>query len=313
MSTPSTIRIGTRSSRLAVWQAEYVAGLLQQHGWATELVFIETTGDKILHQALAKIGSKGLFTEELEEQLRTGDVHLAVHSAKDMPSTLPDDLEIIAFTERERVADVLVSFHTDLRLSADSQWRIGTSSVRRKAFFKHYYPHVQVSDVRGNLQTRIRKLEEGHFDALALAYAGVHRMGYDHLIVHHFPEEQFIPAAGQGSVAIEAHKNMAPDLKAALTQVLSHPPTATCLHAERAFLHTLQGGCSIPSFVLASLEENTLHIQGGLISLDGQHRLLCRRTGTADQALALGHQLATEVLEKGGKQMLRQIREEMSR
>ena len=181
------IRIGTRSSRLAVWQAEHIQSLLQEGGLTSELVLIETKGDLVLDRSLAKIGSKGVFTQELEDQLRTGAIDIAVHSAKDLPSNLPSDLHIIAFTEREPANDVLVSRNTNLSLTSGEAFRIGTSSTRRVAMLKHYCPHLTTVDMRGNLQTRLRKLDEGQCDALLLAYAGVHRMGYDDLIVERLP------------------------------------------------------------------------------------------------------------------------------
>ncbi|MCS6832213.1 MAG: hydroxymethylbilane synthase, partial [Flammeovirgaceae bacterium] len=200
------IRIATRASKLALWQADYVASLLEEKGFRTELFPIETKGDKILHRALSKIGSKGVFTEELEEKLRSGEVEIAVHSAKDLPTSLADDLEIIAFTQRENVVDVVVSLDKNFTFRKGKV--VGTSSVRRTAFLRRYYPDVRVIDMRGNLQTRFAKLERGDCDALVLAYAGVHRLNYDNFIVQHLPMQQFIPAVGQGSIAVEASKTL---------------------------------------------------------------------------------------------------------
>ena len=210
------IKIGTRGSKLALWQAYYVEKLLQAGGLSTEIVIIETKGDKILDRALSKIGSKGIFTEELEEQLRSGGIDVAVHSAKDLQSDLGEEFEILAFTERERVNDVLVSHNTALTLSQGGSFVIGTSSTRRVALLKYFYPHLKTVDMRGNLQTRLRKLEEGHCDALLLAYAGVHRMGYDDRIAEFLSLEEFIPAVGQGSVAIECAVSLDPEKKETL-------------------------------------------------------------------------------------------------
>ena len=304
------IKIGTRSSRLAVWQAEYIQTLLQRGGLTSELVFIETKGDLVLDRSLSKIGSKGIFTQELEDQLRVGTIDIAVHSAKDLPSNLPADLSIIAFTEREQANDVLVSRNKTLSLSSGQPFRIGTSSTRRVAMLKHFCPHVATVDMRGNLQTRIRKLDEGQCDALLLAYAGVHRMGYDDLIVEHLPIHEFTPAVGQGSVAIEVATSLNSQVSEVLTRLTNHEPTAACLRAERAFLARLEGGCSIPSFALAYwVDEHTISLTGGLVSLDGHELLRETFAGVPEEALALGHSLAESILERGGDELLKTIRE----
>ena len=307
------IRIGTRSSKLAVWQAEYVQTLLQQHGLTSELVFIETKGDIVLDRSLSKIGTKGIFTQELEDQLRDGRIDIAVHSAKDLPSNLPADLAIIAFTEREQANDVLVSRDKTLSLTSGQAFRIGTSSTRRVAMLKHYCPHLTTVDMRGNLQTRIRKLDEGQCDALLLAYAGVHRMGYDDLIVERLPVQEFTPAVGQGSIAIEVAANAVNSpLQTTISPILNHEPTAACLLAERAFLARLEGGCSIPSFALAHwTDEQTISLTGGLVSLDGSQLLRETFTGPPNEAAALGHALAESTLERGGGDLLLAIREQL--
>jgi hydroxymethylbilane synthase len=302
------IRIGTRGSKLALWQAEAAAEKLQAAGLKTELVIISTKGDQVLDKSLDKIGSKGVFTEELEVSLRQGEVEIAVHSAKDVQSTIPSDLELIAFMEREQVNDVILSFNPDFKLERESSAVIGTSSTRRKALLKKYYPNVTTAESRGNLQTRLRKLEEGQFDALMLAYAGVYRMGYDNLIVHTFPEDEFVPAAGQGSVAIECAKELHPEIKKAIKQALDHSDTHVCLLAERGFLRTMEGGCSIPSFALATLADKGISITGGLISLDGQTLLQETLTGPAAEAEKLGEQLATDILGQGGDAILKSIK-----
>ncbi|AQG80900.1 hydroxymethylbilane synthase [Spirosoma montaniterrae] len=304
------IRIGTRSSRLAVWQAEHIQTLLQAGGLTSELVLIETKGDQVLDRSLSKIGSKGVFTQELEDQLRAGSIDIAVHSAKDLPSTLPAELAIIAFTEREPANDVLISRDPTLSLAGGKAFVIGTSSTRRVAMLKHYCPHLSTVDMRGNLQTRLRKLDEGHCDALLLAYAGVHRMGYDDLIVQRLPLDEFTPAVGQGSIAIEAAESLVVDKLAAIRKLTNHEPTEACLLAERAFLARLEGGCSIPSFALAQWNNaETIRLSGGLVSLDGSQLLRETFVGGPHEALALGHALAESILARGGDELLEQIRQ----
>ncbi|GAB2785372.1 hydroxymethylbilane synthase [Rhabdobacter roseus] len=302
------IRIGTRGSKLALWQAYYVEELLQRGGLTTEIVIIETKGDKILDRSLAKIGSKGVFTEELEDQLRTGSIDIAVHSAKDLQSDLGADFEILAFTEREQVNDVLVSHDTSLSLKSGEPFVVGTSSTRRIAILKHYYPHIRTVDMRGNLQTRLRKLEEGQCDALLLAYAGVHRMEYDDKIAELLSVEEFTPAVGQGSVAIESAASLDGAKKQVLQNLLNHPATAHCLRAERAFLKRLQGGCSIPVFGLATWQQSTLALTGGIISLDGQEMIRRTQEGVPSAPEVLGTSLAEELLAAGADRILAQIR-----
>ncbi len=302
------IRIGTRSSRLALWQAHFIQQLLQTGGLTSELVLIETKGDQILDRSLAKIGSKGLFTQELEDQLRAGSIDIAVHSAKDLQSTLPPDLSIIAFTEREQPNDVLVSRNTSLALGDGKPFVVGTSSTRRVAMLRHFYPHIGVVDMRGNLQTRLRKLDDGHCDALLLAYAGVHRMDYNDLIAEYLPLQTFTPAVGQGSVAIEAANTLPLAKLDQVRRLTNHEPTEACLRAERAFLRRLDGGCSIPVFGLATWQGENISLGGGLISLDGATLLRDTFTGPPAQAERLGHGLAESLLSRGGDTILQTIR-----
>ena len=303
------IRLATRASRLALWQTEHVAHLLKKAGFETEIVPMQTIGDAVQDRSLAKIGSKGVFTEELELSLLRSETHLAVHSAKDVQSSIPRELELLAFLEREQVNDVVLSF--DEKFSLDKPGIVlGTSSTRRKAQLRRFYPNATTAEARGNLQTRLRKLEEGQFDALVLAYAGVHRMGYQHLVRHTLPAHQFVPATGQGSIAIECAADLDEGLKARLKAALDHPATHTCLLAERAFLHTMEGGCSIPSFALATFVGGQLRLHGGLISLSGEEYVEEIQTvGTADEARALGISVADAVLGRGGREILASIRE----
>ncbi len=305
------IKIGTRGSRLALWQAYYVEKSLQQGGLSTEIVIIETKGDQILDRSLSKIGSKGVFTQELEDQLRDGRIDIAVHSAKDLQSELDEDLELIAFTERERVNDVLVSHNTTLSLKSGETFVVGTSSTRRVAMLKHFYPHIKTVDMRGNLQTRLRKLEEGQCDAILLAYAGVHRMEYDSLICEHLQLDEFIPAVGQGSVAIECSSNIVPEKKEKLRELLNHPTTEACLLVERAFLRRLQGGCSVPVFGLAMHQANGLSITGGVVSLDGKILLKHTVMGVVSDPEVIGTALAEQLLAEGAAEILAQIKQNL--
>lgn len=304
----SPIRIGTRKSKLALWQAEYVADLLQKAGMETELIPLETKGDKILDVSIAKIGSKGVFTEEIEAALASGEMDIAVHSAKDMQSVLPEGFELIAFTDREYPGDVLVSRKKDASLSkGEKPLTVGTSSVRRVALLKHHFPHVKVVDMRGNLQTRIRKMDEGQCDALILAFAGVHRMGYDDLITEKLPLTLFIPPVGQGCIAIEAFTHLDPERRKKIRAALNHLPTETRLLAERAFLRRLEGGCSIPAFAFAELDGDRLCISAGIIDPMGQKRIHRELEGDAKNAENLGHSLAGEILAAGGREILDDI------
>jgi hydroxymethylbilane synthase len=305
------MRIGTRASKLALWQAEHVAELIRASGCRTEIVPMDTKGDKILDVSIAKIGSKGVFTEEIEEKLLDGSIDIAVHSAKDLASDLHEDLELLAFTEREEVNDVLVSYDRNIELASGKPLRIGTSSTRRVAFLKHFYPNAQAVSIRGNLQTRLAKLKAGECDALLLAYAGVHRMGYDELIVEKIATSYFVPAVGQGSIAIECHKKLGFEKKDIIAQWVNHIATEDCIRAERAFLKTLHGGCSIPAFGYAHMEENLIILKGGIISLDGSQVVKVKKTGSPDDFRELGEAVGEEVLRTGGREILQNIRQQI--
>jgi hydroxymethylbilane synthase len=305
------MRIGTRASKLALWQAEHVAELIRASGCRTEIVPMETKGDKILDVSIAKIGSKGVFTEEIEEKLLDGSIDIAVHSAKDLASDLHEDLELLAFTEREQVNDVLVSFDKNIELAAGKPLRIGTSSTRRVAFLKHFYPNAQAVSIRGNLQTRLAKLKAGECDALLLAYAGVHRKGYDELIVEKIATSYFVPAVGQGSIAIECHKKLGFEKKDIIARWVNHIATEDCIRAERAFLKTLHGGCSIPAFGYAHMEENLIVLKGGIISLDGSQVVKVKKSGSPDDFRELGEAVGEEVLRTGGREILQSIRQQI--
>jgi hydroxymethylbilane synthase len=302
-----TIRIGSRGSKLALWQANHVADLIKPSGFRTEIVPIETKGDKILDVSIARIGSKGVFTEEIEEKLLQGSIDIAVHSAKDLSSFIPDELELIAFTEREIVNDVVISNHKNFSLK-DEEITVGTSSTRRVAFINHFYPQAKTVSIRGNLQTRLRKLESGDCDALILAYAGVHRMGYDHLITERIETSYFVPPVGQGSIAVECHKKLSFEKKEIIQRWVNHVETEDCIRTERAFLKTLEGGCSIPSFGYAWMEGPLITLKAGIISLDGQELIKIKSSSSIENGKELGKRIANEVLAKGGDRILSEIR-----
>lgn len=305
------IRIGTRASKLAMWQAEHVASLIKPSGYRTEIFPMETKGDKILDVSISKIGSKGVFTEEIEQKLLEGTFDIAVHSAKDLASDMNDELELLAFTERELVNDVVLSFNKSFSLVEPKKVKIGTSSTRRVAFLKHFYPHAEPVPIRGNLQTRLEKLKNGDCDALLLAFAGVHRMGYDDLITEKIETSYFVPAVGQGSIAIQSHKKLDFQKKEIIERWVNHPATEDCIRAERAFLKTLHGGCSIPAFGYAHWEHQLITLKAGIISLDGQEVVKVKRSAPAEEVRELGESVGNEVLLSGGAAILKKIREKI--
>ncbi len=303
------ITIGSRKSKLAMWQTETVAEYLNNAGMETQIHSMETIGDKNLDTSIAKIGSKGVFTAELEDQLATGLTDIAVHSAKDMQSQLPEGFTLIAFTEREKVNDVLVSSDKEIDITNSSRSLIvGTSSVRRRAFLKHHYPHVTVVEMRGNLQTRLKKMQAGDCDALMLAYAGVKRMGYGDMVIMEFDEQQFVPPVGQGCIAIEAATTLAPEKMEKIRACLNNKVSEVCLLAERAFLKKLEGGCSIPAFGYAVLDGAELILTAGLASLDGARILRITEEGSAQDPEKLGKRVGEYILNNGGREMLAEIR-----
>ncbi|MCP9769119.1 hydroxymethylbilane synthase [Lacihabitans sp. LS3-19] len=302
------IKIGTRGSLLALWQAEYIKAKLEAGGLTTEIIIIETKGDKILDRALSKIGSKGVFTEELEEQLHIGAIDIAVHSAKDLQSELHKSLSIIAFTEREKTNDVLVS---NKDIDVDTEITIGTSSTRRVAMLKSYFPHFKIVDMRGNLQTRIRKMEEGQCDALLLAYAGVNRMKYNELIRYEFDNKTFVPPVGQGTVAIEISNNLDKNKADVVRTLCNDLETEQCLLTERAYLKELKGGCSIPVFGNAKLLEDKIHFTAGIISLDGKEIVKTTEIQNNESPAELGIKIANIILANGGKEILEKIKAQL--
>ncbi|MEM8939482.1 MAG: hydroxymethylbilane synthase [Bacteroidota bacterium] len=304
------VKIGTRKSKLAMWQANYVANILDAGGYHSELIPIETKGDKIQHVTLSKIGSKGVFTEELETMLRKGQIDLAVHSAKDLQSKLPQGFEVLSFCKRESPDDVIIA-EKEIDLN-DPTLILGTSSTRRVAMLKHYYPHIKTVNVRGNLQTRLEKLKSGRMDGLILAYAGVRRMNYESLIKYRFDTERFIPPVGQGSIAIEIHEEFATAKKEKIKRLTNHHLTEKMLLAERAFLGRMEGGCSIPVFGYAQIKlDGQIGLSGGIASLDGKQ--LIQRTVNGNKPEPLGISLAEEILQSGGEKILNDIKSLMSK
>lgn len=313
-------KIGTRSSVLALWQANYVAQKLEEQGHTSELVKFETIGDKKLEVSISKIGSKGVFTEELETALLNNEIDLAVHSAKDMPSELPEGLDLIAFGPREIVNDVLVSERIGISLSGLPKGTIiGSSSTRRRAILKRHYPHLEFVEARGNLQTRLRKLQEGQYAAMLLAYAGVYRLGWSALIQEVLPIETFVPPAGQGAITLEVSTDLKPEKASILRTILNDETSEICIKAERSYLNTLKGGCSIPVFANASSKElNSLTLTSGIISLDGTQEIKISKTidlshtdvfdSKVSLAVELGKDLGNQVLNNGGDEILRQIK-----
>ncbi|MHA8082600.1 hydroxymethylbilane synthase [Aquirufa sp. A-Brett2-15D] len=304
-----TVRIGTRNSALALWQAHYVGAMLAKEGLAYEIVAISTKGDQILDRSLSKIGSKGVFTEELETMLRSGEIDIAQHSAKDLPSHLPEELELIAFTERESAEDVVLSLDPSKTLASSESLRIGTSSTRRRAFLSHFYPQHTAVEMRGNLQTRLEKLKNGDCDAMLLAYAGVHRMEMESYITQHLDINQFVPAVGQGSVAIQCTVSLNEDVKSLVRKACNHPETEARLLTERHLLAHLEGGCSVPVYGHAVLKGDKIALHAGVLSLDGVENIYHSAQGS-DPAI-LGKEVAMELIHLGAHQLLRKIRQQL--
>ncbi len=308
------IKIGTRKSKLAMWQANHVKDELSKHGMHVQITPVETKGDKILDISIAKIGSKGVFTEELENMLENGEIDIAIHSAKDLPSELPEQFEILAFSSREKENDVLISHNKSLRLDDKNvSFTIGTSSTRRTATLAHYFPNIKTVETRGNLQTRIKKMKTGHCDALLLAYAGVARMGYHDLINQELSLDIFTPAVGQGSLAVEISTQLPEEKKRKIREVINNTEAEKLLKTERAFLNKLEGGCSIPAFANAQFIDNKIFLQAGIFSLDGQEFVKKTAQGDMNEPELLGKKLGEEILNDGGAAILEKINKELNR
>ncbi len=297
------IRIGTRKSKLALWQANYVKERLEAQGYSVELVLIKTTGDKILDAPLAKIGGKGLFVKEIEEALLRGDIDLAVHSLKDVPMSLPEGLTLGAITEREEPFDVLISREGKTLEELPEMAVVGTSSLRRQVQIRKKRPDLRVEVLRGNVDTRLRKLDEGLYDAIVLAYAGVRRMGFEDRITSVLKD--FIPAVGQGSLAIEVREGDERVLEA--IAFLDHKESHIRAKCERAFLRELQGGCQVPIGAYAWLEEGRLKLKAFISDLEGKRFLEGMEEGSPEEAEQMGIKLAKRLLDAGGRDILREI------
>ncbi len=305
-----TIRIGSRKSQLALVQTYWVKDCLQAAfpDITFEVHTMSTQGDKILDVALAKIGDKGLFTKELEVGMIEGDIDFAVHSLKDLPTHLPDGLMLGCITERENPADALVvhAKHQGLQLATLPEGAvIGTSSLRRLAQLRHHFPHLAFKDVRGNLNTRLAKLDAGEYDGLILAVAGLKRLGMGDRIHQSIPADISLHAVGQGALGIECR--VGDDDVLAVLKALEHLPTAYRCYAERSFLRELEGGCQVPIGVNTVLEGDSLTLTGIVASLDGQRLVQDTVAGAAIDAEQIGIQLAQKLREQGAQAILDEI------
>lgn len=309
-SPPRTIRIGSRKSQLALVQTYWVQEQLQKHfpDRHFEVQTMSTQGDKILDVALSKIGDKGLFTKELEVGMLHNEIDLAVHSLKDLPTRLPEGLVLGAVTERENPADALVVHekHKDKQLETLPEGAVvGTSSLRRLAQLRYHYPHLAFKDIRGNLNTRLAKLDAGEYDALILAVAGLQRLGMGDRIHQAIPSEVSLHAVGQGALGIECRGDDTEVLE--LIKAIEHIPTRDRCYAERSFLRDLEGGCQVPIGVNTQLDGDTLTLSGIVASVDGKKLVKDTVTGNASEAEKLGTELAQRMRQQGAQEILEEI------
>ncbi len=302
------LRIGTRASQLALWQANWVKSELEKRypGMEVTLTKIKTQGDKILDVPLAMVGGKGLFVKEIEEAMLRGEIDIAVHSMKDVPTIFPEGLALRCITEREDCRDIVVlrpgvSSWRELPLGA----RIGTSALRRKAQLLHLRPDLQMIDIRGNVETRIRKLTDDNLDAVILAAAGMHRLGFTRQIGEYLPVDVSIPAIGQGALGIESRIE---DTEVnALIDFFNHPDTDYAVRAERAFLKRLEGGCQVPIACHGTVSGETLTLTGFVSDCEGLHCLKKTATGSVHLANELGTALADDLLILGAGTILNEV------
>ena len=303
-----TITIGTRASKLALRQAEYIAGEIEKQHPAchVELKTMTTKGDRILDAPLAKIGGKGLFTKELEQAMLAGEIDLAVHSLKDMPTEVPEGLVIGAITARLDPGDAFVSVRYKAIEELPQGARVGTSSLRRRAQLLAVRPDLTILDLRGNVNTRLAKLDAGEFDAIVLAAAGLKRLGLGERIRTILPRAMILPAVGQGALAVECR---ADDTRIReCIDFLRDPHMTAAATAERAFLRRVEGGCQIPVGVYAEVgADNMLHVEAMIASVDGMRVCRSRTMGAIASAEALGISLAEELLDVGGRDILKEI------
>ncbi len=290
--------IASRGSQLALWQAHWVEGQLAQAGHASQIEIIKTTGDKITDVPLAKVGTKGLFTKEIEEALLDGRADLAVHSLKDLPTELPPGLILAGVPRREDARDAIVGRRLD-ELSQGA--KVGTSSLRRAAQLRKLRPDLVIESVRGNLDTRLRKLDEGRYDAIVLAAAGLNRLGWGGRIAELLAPEVMCPAVGQGALALESRETGAGrDACAAL----NHADTHAAVAAERGVLAALGGGCQVPIGAYATVADGRLRLMAVVVSPDGSELVSANADGAASEAASLGRALGHELLERGARRIL---------
>jgi hydroxymethylbilane synthase len=300
--SPRTLRLGTRASKLARWQAEWVAGELQLLGHPVELVEIATRGDLEQVVAVEEIGTRGVFTKEIQRALLAGDVDLAVHSLKDLPTEPVDGLTLAAVPPRESPADVLVSRSSATLEGLPRGASVGTGSLRRQGQLRHVRSDLRVADVRGNVDTRLRKLDEGQFDAIVLAEAGLRRLGLTERISQVLPSNVILPAVGQGALGIECR---AEDTETRSILVsLSDPATLAAVLAERALLEHLRGGCMAPVGALARSESGVLRLSAVVLSADGVRRLTASDVGSSIDAGAVGIRVAEALLAQGAAELI---------
>ncbi len=301
------VTIGTRGSPLALWQANWIKSQLESlhHDLTVDLVKIKTSGDKIQDVPLAKVGGKGLFTKEIEESMLRFETDIAIHSMKDVPVHFPPSLTLSVVTEREDPRDALIS-RKGLKLDdLPKGARVGTGSFRRTTQLLHYRPDLEVVPMRGNVQTRLDKLESEGLDAIILAAAGLIRLEMADHITEYIEPEIMLPGGGQGAVGIESRKE---DL-AVMNRIfpLDHEETHLALEAERSFLTRLEGGCQVPIGVYATIEGSTLFLRGLVGSLDGKQVLKAERKGSIEDPEAIGMDLAGEILEMGADKILKEV------
>lgn len=302
------LRLGTRGSRLALWQADWVAREMHRFHptLQIEMKVIKTQGDKILDVALSKIGDKGLFTKEIENELLAGEIDLAVHSMKDLPTILPSGLIAGAVLPRENPQDVLISSQGFNLETLPRGGRIGTSSLRRIAQMKALRPDLRPVDLRGNLETRLKKMEDQKLDGIILAYAGVKRLGFDACITQMIDTQVILPAVSQGAVVAEVRATDQDTRK--LIAPINDQATDAATRAERALLRELEGGCQVPIAALAQVRGDRLQLRAMVASLDGEHVIRDSQDGEIDRAEDIGRNLAKRMLDRGAAQILSEIR-----
>lgn len=311
MSTPTaprtTLVLGTRASKLALQQSEWFQARVQEIApeVTVTLTRIQTSGDKIVDVPLAKIGGKGLFVKEIEEALLSGEIDFAVHSMKDVPTQLPDGLEILCVPPREDSRDALISRTGCFFQALPNGARVGTSSLRRQSQFLHARPDLRIEMLRGNLDTRLKKLKDGQFDAIILAAAGLRRLGWTQEITEYLDPRLCLPAIGQGALGIEGRSNDV--FVRSILSRLTHLPTQVAVTAERALLHRLEGGCQVPIAAYATLAQDEVQLEGLVASVDGKRVIRDVVRGTSAQAQVLGTQLAERLLSRGADTILREI------